>query len=1439
MAALRKPHRIAFLCPDLIVEGSDTSSEAEAALLLWCTCIELCRRHPGLAVYDAESTPLFPQDGHFAPQYAALGATPTDAFFAPTRRDELLWLELTLPRGAVRLHSLDRGGQREAFDAALRGASRALGEQLQHVFGAWLSARGLGQLPRRTGADADAFTVDELLASVRVLGPVLGEQARKWSLPVSSTPTWSLTFAGQALAEDDAHDEDDPAGADEVPASEDPIEAAESRASTIDTSLPDAPEPAPLASPGAAGALARSTANRLPRVLPRVLRVPALRLLELALRVDLGDLITVADPDHPGALFARFLATKAASGRADFALLRKVIAASPGWARPYGELVADSDDDSPLAPTDLETVAGAGMAALCRPAHFDVVDAAADHLREDGRIDEAVRLMARAVRLHGRETRAHISLLHLHRSTDRIGAWLAQAHASAYVHGCPMDPGLPWYPDQIQIDLLVADALMNAGRLDEAIALRANRLAGREATWPRHTKILTTWRKDPRFVAWCFAREGWFRGDPARTLEGFGRVQPDDSVDVAMFLDALIAMGREDEVALAWGQFGKGGALAGPTARLAAARCLMAAGEWRRGLEELWRVELTCPGRDEQVAIARCGVLLSIMPLEIAETALAERLAVGATTLARRMARDIADFCPGAAMSSIVLRALGHKELMGQGGKPPLIELDLASFRAFSLGPRSRRAIDALFAELEPEPEANERHAAAAERRAARRNTKVARPAAIPVDPRAVADRFVNRWLEVVFTGASEQDPNALAQAAAYLAAHALGRYLIATTTTPSVIAGALRTVAAEALALVHRHQDALGDREARALLGVIDPLLRRADRWVGTAWLSLVERSCGIDERAAGDTAGFARECATVGARILRPEEAAVLSVSIARLNRERPPGWAAGAAVQAVRLAAHTGHAGAAEWANATAAQLAAQAIELDDAIDALHSACYLAEGTTAVPCVQAARVLFSAGRAPAALAVLTAGLGSARAAWRDRELASLAEPWHRANLEIPFGFAQVASGVFEALQQGEPARAEQLGRWAVAFDPTNAEAHRNLGLALAHQGKLVDALHHLVRGTGDQATQILSGVLYQSGKLADAMAVLDYASRWYVRADQWLGYGGIAYAARDSSRTVKAYALAYQLDPEAFDATQLNAYAGALDEVGDHATCEQIANHVLRVAGADVLWKTSGWNHLACAFIGLGKFDEATALAQQAIEHNPLPDNAAAFAATLARAQARTPTTPPPRPSPARPREPVFALLEAGDFAAAAALIGSASWRVRRAALAATRFRFSSENAVAVTPRARAAAAAVLADTTGLVDREAVLCRILAMELREHAFFARDPVPRLGDQMTREAFYREFRARGGIVLGEAAPPPAPFVDRVVVPGAKVARASDYVALLRDLAALPPREALAQFDLDDAGYLELARAWSAAIDADPTVAVTIAAGLARSASR
>jgi len=1272
MPAIPKPHRLAVLAPEVKLDGPDVAYEREAAALIWTACIELCQRHPRLAVLDAEATPLLPQDGHFAPQHAGRGGRPSDAFYAPTRRDEVIWLELGLgaKSGIVKLHVIGRDGNQDTFEAL----GRSIGEQIHQVLSAWTSARALGPFPKKP----EVVTADEILAIVRVIGPTLVEQARAWTLPAAAQPAWTLHVV-----------EDDP---DE--------EAGVTAAMTADAI--DAAVAAITPSDERRRSLARPLLGRL----PQACRAPALRLLELALREDLSDELLAADPEHPQARFGKFEHSR------EPAILREIIAAAPGWARPYEEL--EPDKDSPAGGSRgngeggaLESRAAAGMAAVCRPGSLEALEAAADRLAASGRVDEGMRLMERAVRLHPDDPRAHLGLLALDERASRSGARLQRALCAQAEHGCPLDRGLPWYADQIHIDLRAANALYGVGRLAEAIALRASRLDGREATWPNHAKQLARWRSDPKIAAWAYAREGAARGDDARVLAGFDRAAPDSPGDLALFLDALVAMGREDDVPFAWAQLGLGlGHGRGSVVRLAAARALTAVGDHRRALEELWAAELTEPGRDDQVALARTALVMAGTPIEVIETALGERIAAGAPTLARRMARVIADFVPAAAKSGLVSRALG---------KTSPIEFDPSWLAAFPAEARGRRQIDELFDELG--------------------KLRKGPPSGFEIaDELARGDRIVERWLDVVFAAASTGERAPMVQAAAYTAAQALARYLAATTAVPTTLAGALRTVAAEALALVRVHRDALGDREARAMLGALDPLLRRVDRWVGSTWLATAERSLAIDERNGGDVVGFVKEYPTVATRILGPEETAVLAWSIAKLHRDRPAGWAGKVAAQASRLALHAGTAALDEWADAIAAQLAARELEAEDAIDALHTASYLGDGITSVPCVHAARALFEAGRAPAALAVVLRASGPVRAQ-------TLREPWTRLAVEVPFDLDKALTAATSALAANEPARAERLARWVVAVEPGNADGQRALGFALAHQGKLAEALEHLTRGVGELAPQILASMLVQRGKLVDALAVQSYASRWYTNAELWLTHARTASDAGDQERAARAHARAVELDPS--------------------------------------------------------------------LEAREAP--------------------------PPLARDPIYAQLEAGDHAAAAARLGDPSWRIRRTALRAARFRTRPEGHVAVTPRAWVAALAVLAETTGTMDREGLLARCLALQIREQAYFARDPVPRLGERMTPDAFRAELRARGAIVAGASGAPPAGFEDRVVIAGGKVSRVSDYVALIRDLAALSPREALAQFDLDDAGYVEVSRAWAAALDSDPSLGRAISAGLAK----
>lgn len=1052
---------------------------------------------------------------------------------------------------------------------------------------------------------------------------------------------------------------------------------------------------AQVASSNGAAQVGGATPQLLVDQLPFALRAPALRILELVVGQDGSGDRRSADSLDPRALYQAFDVGKE--------FLRLDRARHP--TRATEETVSQ-----------LEAVAAIGMAVVYRPDSIDALEVAADRLVRADRFDEALRFVERAVRLHRDDPRAHLVLLRTLEFSDRLGSRLAYAMVAMRGYGCPSAPGLPRGSDQIEVDLRASSALVSVGRIDEAIALRADRLRDREASWPGQARLLERWQTESRFLAQSYAREAYFRGDVSRVLEGFSRTPPADSVDLTMLVESLVAVGRPHEAALAWAQFGLGHGHRAPVARLAAAKALVAAGQYRHGLEELWRAELTAPGSADATAIARCGVVLAAVPLEVIEAAVGERMEVGAVTLARRMARTVADYVPAAATSAVIERALAKRTPTDQAppsrggaassGRAEATEFDPAWLAGFSTvaGPRSTAHVDKLFVELGPM------------RSASPGESEV-------VAELARGDRLVTTWLDAVLADASTAESHVIVRVAAYAAAQALSRYLAATTFPASPIAGALRTVAAEALALVHVHRDWLADEDARAVLHAIEPVLRRVDRWVGTAWLAIAERCLAIDERAAGDLAGFCADVPTVAARVLGPEETALLSWSVARLHRERRDGWAAKASAQASRLAMHTGNTGLEEWADATVAELAAQDIDSDDAIDSLQTACYLAEGVTAGPCVCASLTLFAAGRAQTAFDVLAAGFATASdrgEAWRAQQLSELRDAWLRANLDVPFDVADGTSPLFEGLRNRDPVHSERLGRWAIAMNPSDSEAHRHLGLALAAQRNTVAAMHHLVRSTRDQAAEILVVALNTAGFLDEAKTVLSYASRW--GAEVW----------PDRLRT----------------ATPAN------------------------VAG-----------------------DVSTSVASRGAAHS---------------------------------------LLELGDYPAAAAQLDDASWRVRTAALAALRFRTIAENHVAVTERAERGAQAILAETVGTMDPFARVARALALRIREQAHFARDPLPVLGDRITGAAFDREFRIRSGESVADEQAEPVP-ADRVVLSTSSIARISDYVALLGDLAHLPPDEALAQFDLDAAGYLEVARAWAAAMEVDPTIQPMVEAGLAK----
>lgn len=1350
---VKAPYRIALLETDARLAPEHAKLERVVELIAWVHLFQRTVRHPALSVIDPDDAHVTPLDGQFVPMHVLrAGETPAASFFADERRDEVVWLEL--PLGGARAPLVLRTHRADGSEQSFEAIGGPLSEQIERALGTWLSARGLAPLaPVSTDAACGApFTAAELIAVAAQLDPMLRQSAREQGGFWTTDPE-----AEQA----------------ELPDGVAPYEAAAMNDTADTTELPT-----------------------LVESLPPALRIAALRAYSVCTDAPVHAQVLALDADDPWALRDAFFETLK-DGR-DFTLLRRCIAVAPGWGKPYLSLFVPESlegEELPGAPSDLETLAAFGVASVCMPQNEYATEGYAERLSDDARDAEALRFAERNLAEAPEYPSSWLPVLDQLEEVERIGAWVRFSGIAANRVGLVVDGQIqPWSADSLRVDLEASNALMNAGRLDEAIALRANRLEGLEGSWPNESQLLARWRKEPRFVAWCYAREGYFRGEDARVLEGFSRAEPDDAVDLAMFMESLVACGRVGDALLAWAHYGRGLGYQSPLSRVSAARALLAAGRFEDALAERLRVLVEAPAHELGAMNDRLGRLLALAPLAPLEAKIQGERARGATTLARLWAREIADFVPSAASSKPVAAALGH------GAQLAFEASWLAGFGAGELP--SRAAIDTLFSEAD---------------------------AAAASEPLSAADRLVERWREVVFTGSSE--PPALARATLYLFAQALARYLCCTTQAPSVLAGALRTVASEGLLWLRDHRDELALDDVRALLAALDPALAKGDGWIADAWLLRVESSLRLEERVSGRLGSLIQGrhgLPCIDALLRGPERIAMETFEAARLLREKPAGFAEPAGALLERLTHLGGGIGAPEWS-----ALATERLEADPALDVVLTCAWLTEGFNAGASVDAAKLLFARGDGEGALEALCTGFGSAGEDWRDEQLELFKPLWKRAKLDVPFPFKKAASSMFEALQRGKPDQAERIGRWLVAIDEENEEAHRNLGLAYASQGKVEQALAHLVKATPDQATQILAGVLTQAGHPAPAMAVLEYASRWYVRAEQWLTFGGVAYTAMDNPRTVHAYRIAYALDPDAFDASQLNAYAGVLDEVGEWAECERISKHLLKLAN-DAVFTSCGHNQLACAYVGLGRFDEALEHAKKAVKLNPMPENKDGFAQTLAKAKAKVRPTPPPAPDAAGvPREPALELLERGEIKALESRAGAPSWPAQRAVLRANRFRYGSENDVAVTRRAQDTALRLVNATCGATEPEALLTRAMALDVREQAYFAADAPPRLGDRLTRAAFYAEYRARGGVIVGEAPSEARPFVDREVLPGTKLPRASDYVRLLRELARERPKAAIAKLGLDAASYRDVSAQWAAAMGKDASLVETVEAGL------
>ena len=1060
--------------------------------------------------------------------------------------------------------------------------------------------------------------------------------------------------------------------------------------------------------------------------IPDELLAPPARLAAAYYRV-LGDLgavdpalidaqLLAVEPDHPRARRNRARARAGAdASRRD---LLALVAEAPMLAGPHLAIRgAAFDDDRPDEGMGLRHQ---GLAAQLQPASPRACRGYALELRDAGRFEEAARWFERAAVAARAAPAVVLDQLRALRECQRPGATFAETTrrcgellAAMREGAAPVDPAL-----RRDAGVMVALAHLDVGRLDDAIAIASDALGATGDGEPDGGELaaerarVRAWTDDAELFARAYAWEGYHRGELGRVLDGFGRGGVRTAEDARLLIETLTALGRDDEAALAFHEAlgaGKGVVGFGRT-RLAGARALILTGELDEAIAHLQTAQLRRGQYRLEAEIDRTLRLAALHPAP-AWAAVIERLrARGARTLAAMAARDLADFVPGLDGAS-VFAALGEP----------------APFAIDPAWPTALAADLGLDAEV-----------------TGRIDERLARPAEATL---AAADELAAKWFMAVPPPA--RDAALHAGAAVYALGVALAEYLALASGPPTPLAGGYRQVATDALHLCHRGRAEVGERAVRGLLALLEQLPAADD--LLDRWLLRVERALDLEATWGGYLPYLTADLPRVR-RLLRGDERIAWELRLAHDLR------ADGSQLEpAERLFARCAVA-ADDWAVFRAwSDVAAAALPPADALD-VHRSCARANpGTNAIAWVHAARALFAAGRGDEAVATLAQAYGNTAAAWRQTSIAGFEAAWRDAGVDVPFALDAARAAAGEARDAGDLARAERCLRWCLARDPGDAELARELAEVCARRGDAGAAIRAFATAghTGDddrRSAAWQAGVaLLQHGHPVEAAAALRLAALRFRTADEWRYLAWAAWYAGDHE-TAAAATRAMLAAGAPTDPPALNLLMASLLRSGQWTDAEHAAQRLGALAGADPGWGALAAGGRARALCGQGRYGEALPWAERAATMNPVPEHAAELDDTVACARERR--TPAHRVG-ARggPGARTLARLVAGDVAGCARLArGGTTWDLRIAELLAAVVRAPGEDDRLLSPRALETASAILDQSAGVTERDAVRARLLARRVVDDAFIQIDPPPPLGARVAADDLDRRWRERGG---------------------------------------------------------------------------------------
>lgn len=1049
---------------------------------------------------------------------------------------------------------------------------------------------------------------------------------------------------------------------------------------------------------------------------PARLTVPYYRVLaDLFPRLSrsLDHAILDVEPNHPVARRNLYVAG-VLRGDADRRDILPVVADAPMYGKPH--LSVWGEPFAADRPVEGMGIRHQGIAASLMPANPYACHNYSLQLAEKGRIEESYRWADRATVSGPDFGSAHLDCVRRLRQVGRPGHAYAEAQYRCRdilerAGAGDLPAGEAHAPHHAA--LLLAFVHLDIGRLDEAIALADQALlklpedpATLEAFSWAHKRV-AHWKRDAWLLARTYAAEGFHRGDPGRAVSGFMRGRVADAEDLAMLIEALIALGREDEALLAFRHYQgiDAEAIVGDgRARLAAAKAMMLTGELYDAMEQIQIVQLRRSQSRFESEINRLLRLACCWSSPEWERVIERRLDQGAMHLAMSAARDLADFLPNFD-TPLVREALGLRRPFGVEGR----WLDELAAALPAAGASARVILDRLAPPMD--------------------------------DSLRTADALAQEWWTALVP--SSKDREAHAAGAVLALGISLARYLASTSGAPTPVSGAYRHIATEALYVVRRARYHVDAQAVHALLRLLDRLVHCPEPLLDT-WLLRVERALDIEAEHGSYVERLLADLPLVR-RLFRGDERIGWELRLAHDLARDPSQYDAAAALFERVTRAIEGGSATAAW-SAAAESSATPSAYID-----VHWLAAVANPTgVAAPWMRLSRYLFDEQMPGEAFEAACRGVAMLGDDDRMAAISTLEARWGASKLELPYA----AAAAYDAglrIAGNDVVDASRHLRWAAAREPTNTTYVERYAMSLVQRGAAGEAVRVLARVQRGEAPYLVGKAFLESGQPEQALWVLRYASRRFRTPEAWQTLAAAAAESGEHSIACRALKSAIAAGA-ALDTSMLTRYANALMRVGEFAECEEVATRLIGMAskaGADRDAKVVGLHCMARALAGQGRHVDAHAYAKAAQDLGPSRAMLRELDETMERIVAQE-TMPVIAGSEASPERQAFAALAAGDMELAGEELDSESWMRVRSALAASEFRRAEENGVPVAAAAIEAAKHVLARSIGCLGVDAALCRMRALRIRDNAFVQVDPPPPLGSRLTPEQFERQYQER-----------------------------------------------------------------------------------------